>query len=274
MTPNHGESKLRVHLSEDEILELAHGGVTNAERERLLAHARECAECTASLKERVADRERARAAFDRMVRDGEERELAGIPNAEATGARTHAPAVALRRRWWTQPVMQAAAGILVVGMLALWRFTHDPLAEVARQNSGTLTSHPEFLTLRRGTGPGGSELAREGVEAYARGDLARAEATLAQVAVTDPAGPLARLYLASTLVRRGHFDRANQHLAELKAEQLPEPWADEHRWLGAVASLGSGQPSRADSLLQLLEAGTGEWPARARKLRLEWQRTL
>lgn len=270
MRPPDPEPTPRGHLTEDELLDLVHGDLPGEQRAPLLGHARECGACAASLRDRVADRERARVAFDRHVRrSGQDAaESLPSPSADPVPLRRAGARPAWRPRGWA-----IAASVVVFAGIMLWRIAEDPVSTLARRRSGTLPAHPEFLTLRRADSTSAADDIRMGIEAYAHGDLVRAHAALSRVPARDPAWPLARLYLASVLLQQGRFEPAAAQLAEVHSRDLPEPWIDQHRWLVVTAALGSHRPERADSVLRLLETAPAPWPARAESLRREWRRT-
>jgi hypothetical protein len=262
------------HLGEDELLDLVHGEPDTESRQRGLAHVKGCTACSASLKERIAEQERARVTFHRAVRGSAHHSSDGAESAAGKQIPRPAPSAGgtPREAAMRRAILAAAATLLVIASIVLWRSTaRDPLATLAAARSGSLPPHPEFLTLRHGSEAGASVVTRSGIEAYARGDLKRAVDLLERVPSNDPAFPLARLYVASALVRRGQFEHAASRLAELHEDDLPEPWSDEHAWLSAVSSLGAGDTARADSMLHEIETGPTATATRARALRREWR---
>lgn len=249
------------HLDDDRRLDLLHGLLPDAERERALAHLEACAACEELLRADAAAHERLRAR-------GAPPALAALPPratapSPAGPVRPAAARLRLAAAWRRPPVRWAAvamAAAAVLALIVLPRGGGDAWPALSR-----LPAAGGEVLVRGGDGrtaPDG-ELGRA-LAAYERGDWDRAAELLSRLEAPPALRTLRDVYLGSALAWQGNHRRAAAVLAPVAGAALPDPWGSEARWTLYVSLRRSGQEARADSLLAVLSREPFELGERAR----------
>lgn len=213
------------HLDDSRCADLALGLLAGRERDDAVAHAVVCAECAVRLRHHIATQERWVTESGAMSRPG-------------------------RRRHWPAPLAAAAA---LIAVLTVPRIVMRPaaIAEGPR-----LVAPAEGVLMREGESE--DPHLRAGLEAYAAGDLERAELELGTANAAGIADEARRLYLAQVKLLRGDEAAALGLLRGLRWEALPSHVSRDAVALYARVLRASGRPASADSLEQALEH-TPEW---------------
>lgn len=251
------------HPTDDELLDLVNGFLEDAERLRIVSHARSCASCDARLREFVGAHERARALAPGMLAGASPAAVAG-----EGGVRTlPAPSVARRRGVRTPALLLAAAALVVVaGSVFLLRSPGAPTSPASRARNAWLPQGIASGARRSSLNAHADSVVTAGVAAYDRRDLAKTAEILAEPLERGGLEWVRRLYLANTLVALGRPREALPVLEVRDSEYLPEPWRGEWMWTHLVALSKCGRQASADSLLGLLRQRSDEVGARARAL--------
>lgn len=214
------------HLDDPRCADLVLGLLTPAERERAIAHAGSCNECALRLRRHAGAHERWRTD-------------AGV----VQGARP--------RRWVLPAGLAAAAGLVAV--LLLPRILPAP----AEHGAGPrLVAPAEGVLVREGEVE--DPHLRAGFEAYAAGDLVRAERELTDARAAGTADEARRVYLAQVKLLRGDAAAALELVRSLRWDLLPSHVGRDAVGLYARALRANGRPASADSLEQAL-ARSPEW---------------
>jgi len=246
------------HGTPDAFLDLVHGLLEDDERSRLLEHVGRCPDCEARLRATVATHERGRARAAEA--------LAAGAHAPAAGPALAPPAVLPRANRSRSPWWAVAATIAVVSA-AGWYASRGPSPETGgvRIEAGRLPAvDRDALRLTR-SAAGADSLVPEGIEAYGRGDLARAVALLGSARAEGALEAMRGCYLASAQLAGGDARAALVTLEGVDESALPDPWYDENRWTRLVALDRLGRRATADSLARAIAAGSGPAAERAER---------
>lgn len=214
------------HLDDGRCADLALGLLTGHERDDAVAHAVACAECAVRLRHHIATQER------------------WVTESGAAASRA-----GRRLRW---PVGLAAAAALIA-VFTVPRIVMRPGVDA---EGPRLVAPAEGVLMREGETE--DPHLRAGLEAYAAGDLERAERELGMANATGIADEARRLYLSQVKLLRGDEAAALGLLRGLRWESLPSHVSRDAVALYARVLRASGRPASADSLERLLEH-TPEW---------------
>ncbi|MBI5169214.1 MAG: hypothetical protein HZA61_06975 [Candidatus Eisenbacteria bacterium] len=223
----------------------------------MFEHARTCAECEERLRSTFGSHERGRA------------EYAGAVGA----ARARSRSLDGRLLFAPRIVLVAAAFLAVFGGAWLAARLERPVGRVEAPPPTVLPAiHLEDLATTR-AGVGADSVVLHGLQAYERGELARAADLLAAPSADEEFDILRRVYLASAQLRLDQPDSALVTLRSVRFATLPEPWRSENEWTRYVACLRTGEVARADSLLGELSLRVGPVGERAKR-RLRQARSM
>lgn len=242
-------SETHVHPSEDQLLDLTRGYLSDTEQEEILHHVSGCASCEASFAEMLARQERVRSRGT-LVDSGNGLHL----EPHTPGPNHHG--VRRRRTVWILSLTAVAASL---GLLLF--ASRDHVTELA------VPALPEVgarVHLRAETARPGDPL-EGGLQAYARGDLPRAIELLSEPA-EGAADHVRRVFLGSAQARSGDYASAVATLQELPFDSIPDPWGSEARWALAVSLLRTGRTEMADVILRELATEPGVVGDRARQM--------
>lgn len=236
------------HPTDDAILDLVAGLLEEPEGERLHAHFGSCAPCEARYRERAGSWELGRARIPAQ--------WGGAPEL---------PAVARSRgvSWRVGGLVAAAAAAsLVVAIVA----GPERRGGAAGDHPFVALPSPEELMVTRGAAPGGNgDTWREGLAAYAGGEMVRASELLSLNRGSAYDQPMRLLYLASSLAFSGRHAEALRTLESVEEASLPEPWRGESRWMRFLLLRSTGRTASAEALLAILSREEGEVGDRARR---------
>lgn len=249
------------HLDADHCLDLLQDLVAEPERARLLAHAARCAACEELLRGHAMTRERLRAQAPEALR----------PSATPAAAPARAGGWSrLTHRFSGTPAVRAMAAFGTVAVLVVAVIVaRDP-----RSGTATSSTAPQVHWLpgaeadvvnRASWGAAENDAVRAGVEAYARRDLEEARRILGSTRSEGALELLRRVFLGSAAALQDDFATAEEVLARIPMEDVPEPWRGEARWTLYAAYEARGARAEAESLLALIAAGPGPVSSRARE---------
>jgi hypothetical protein len=236
------------HLDAEGIIDFAMGMVPEAERQRMLAHARSCADCEARLLAALGDRERLRASRRRA------------PPATSL-SKPAAPRAPILRR--VGPLALAA----IVLIVAIARLGPGPTPPSV---AWWLPATAELLELRDGHPADADSLFWEGLRAYHERDTRTAIRAFEQSRAAGGFEDLRRLYLASLHLHAGRPADTLKGLAAIPVDYLPEPWKGNAHWIEYLALDALGRDRQARQCLTDLARRADEFGERARE---ELQRT-
>ncbi len=217
-----------LHLSDARCADLVLGLLEGNERERALAHARECASCEARLRAHAGASERGQSEW-----------IEHVANSPAPLRPRFAP---------PRPMVFAAAAALVAALALPLVLRHDTRDERAPE---WLPSAGETVRLRGESAP--DEHLTRGLAAYQSRDLETAERELSSARATGPSESLRRLYLGHVLVARGRPAEAAVLLGDVRWYEVPEPWRAEGARTWARVLRTTGDFARADSIERSLQ---------------------
>lgn len=267
MTPEFDPGRVGSHADPDTCIDLIENLIPPAERERVLAHLAVCPSCEDLLRRQAATRERLRAEAPEALRH-EPRRHHG-PGAHprgrtstATIGRFFAPAASGRGI----ALAGALAAVALVVVVARTPRVEGPAARTTAappQVHWLPGSETEVITRAPWTAAPDPNV-RAGVEAYARHDLAEARRLLGSSRSEGSLEVMRQLFLGSAAALDRDFAAAEDLLARLPMEQVPEPWRGEALWTLYAVFESRGARTRADSLLTLIAASPGPIAERAR----------
>lgn len=273
------------HFDRDDLIDLLSGLMPEALRDDLLEHARRCPRCERLLVESAGLRERARSAaaarldeVGRRVRPPAARPVlpprwrdSDVPLGPrhpvlgpSNGARSPRAFPAPRTMPRSLP-LAPLTGALAVAVLAAAVLVPTVSHRAALRRVHWLPESNVEITTREPSASRPAQSIRDGLEAYAHHDLKGAERSLGAAEGRGPIEQVRRIYLANTLAQQGRYTPVVGMLEGMSYDLVPEPWRCESRWTLAVALRATGQPARADSVIESLSQEAGPVGERARR---------
>ena len=154
----------------------------------------------------------------------------------------------------------AASLLLAAASIALW------IRWIDRSDAATywFPVDSETVGLRAGTPSGDEQVFHDAVEAYRHHDPARVAALLRDRSIPEALDPV-KIMLASAFVKTGEPEKAEELLADLRIETLPQPDRDRASWILYAALAGSGKRAEARTVVEALAARPGEFSESARR---------
>jgi len=244
------------HLTEDRLIDLLAGLVSNEEQTSAVAHMRECTLCEDHFRMLARERETLLAKPSPRFVGGE----IVLPSYEVIHLR---PRIlqSKRARWIGGATVAAAAVALAFALHLVGPSPSDaedywlPALEEAIETS------PQ---------PGPPTQLQMALEAYEDHDPARALALLENTNAPQPdeqKETLKRLYQASALVNENRAGEAQQILDDLDISSLQEPWRGRAHWVRYLTLRKNHQDNVADEILESLLQDPGEIGEMARQER-------
>lgn len=230
------------HPSQDALIDLAAGLLSETEAAPLIAHLRACPDCETRFASVVTDRERARSR---------------------AGARDARSESAGRMRGWKRHHTMVAAGLALAAALVLVFYARP----VSHTPPGPwLPPAGEGLEQRLRGGSSDEAGVWKGIAAYDARDLNRAVETLSGARPSETGlDHMRRVYLASAYLLKNRPREALTTLQGMDLETLPYPWRGEALWIQAESLSRLGRTEEAHQTLERLSSEPGAAGERARR---------
>jgi len=246
-----------MHISEDRLIDLLGGLLSEQEEAASLAHLRDCELCENHFRMLVQERETLRSKPAPRVVGGE----IMLPRYEVIQG-TASRVLHSRRVRWIGAATAAAAVVTIV--IATQFFGPSPSDAL----DYWLPSPPEEIASDPNAGP--PTQLQMALEAYRDHDPARALALMENVGPQkkiESAETIGQLYHVSALLNDNRTAEAQQILDDLHIEDLPQPWRARAVWVKYVALRKAHDDSQATRVLNELVDEPGEIGDMARKER-------
>ncbi len=266
-----GKGSRDPHMSEDLALDLLHGLLPTAERDKVLSHLAICPACEAAFRKMVTERERLRATRvlrtlrggDLVVEPVSEREKSSVGLAERLAGLWGGFLKSMRR-----PRLRLVP-VAVVALLLVILLRPGPDTSLLHPLPAASEDTHFRASAAASSAAASSEELEAGLDAYAAEDFKRAVELLESTTTSGSLETLRKIYLGSALAWNGRYHEAVTVLEGVAEPVLPDPWGGEARWTLYVSLRKTGRGARADSLLKILAGEPGEVGERARSLQAE-----
>lgn len=226
------------HLTSDQLVDLAHGLMSEDVAVVALAHLHQCAQCEADLQE-----------ISRL------QEVLRAKEPPARGAEP-------RSRTTRRPVRRI--GVAALAFAAVLAFVLLRPVGDGSPDAYWLPLAADSSALRSLASSGSNEY-DAGLRAYAARDAAQARRLLESATVPPQLEPERALYLASAEQITGDCGSALTTLDDIQVQFLPPPARGQARWIQYLCLGEVGRDAEAAQLLQLLTEEPGDIGERARK---------
>ncbi|NNE43226.1 MAG: hypothetical protein HKN12_03385 [Gemmatimonadetes bacterium] len=229
----------RPAISDDELVDLAHGDLPEAQRRRLL--------------ERIADDPDAEERLRSTARSEERARSGGVPhlNPQPSGAWSRI----LHTMKNPSPVALVGFGVAVALAVGVFR------AAPSGPGFVPLPTDAETLQLRSADDTAPFEA---GLAAYRAGDW-DAAAEQFRTPTSGPMETVRQVFAGSALALSGREEEAVAVLEIAPLDRVPEPWGTEARWTLAVALIRTERVEEGLALMRALAESPGEVGDRARR---------